>query len=148
MSDSKVVSFSKHQQEKQESIRRDYERVLYKQLLGGYTLIENLGLKAVEIYDISKSGCLFIMDPVDGSYRQGEEIDFRFYFSANAFVPAKLKVVRVEKIEDGYTARWQYGCSFDKSFQAYPALEKFVEFLEAFGKAAREDKGEGKIFSW
>ena len=34
MSDSKVVSFSKHQQEKQEGLRREYERVLYKQLLG------------------------------------------------------------------------------------------------------------------
>lgn len=148
MSDSKVVSFSKHQQEKQEGMRRDYERVLYKQLLGGYTVIEKLGLKAVEIHNISKNGCLFTMDPVDGAYKVGEEIDFRFYFSANTYVPAKLKIVRAEKVDDGYATFWQYGCSFDQGLQSFPVLEKFVEFLEAYGKAAREDKGEQKVWSW
>lgn len=148
MSNTKVVNFSKRQQEKQETIRRDYERVLYKQLLGGYTVIEKLGLKAVEIHDISKSGCMFTMDPVDGTYKTGEEIDFRFYFSSNAFIPAKLKIVRVEKVEDGYSTRWEYGCSFDKSFQAYPALERFVDFLDAFAAAARQDNGDEKVWSW
>lgn len=148
MSESKVVNFSKHQQEKQADIRREYERVLYKQLLGGYTVIEKLGLKAVDLHDISKSGCMFSMDPVDGAYKVGEEIDFRFYFSARTFVPVKLKIVRAEKVDDGYSTRWQYGCSFDQSFQTYPAIEKFVEFLDAFSLAAREDKGEQKIWSW
>lgn len=148
MSDTKVVSFSKRQAEKQEVIRREYERILYKQLLGGYTVIENLGLKAVEIKDISKSGCLFVMDPVDGAYKVGEEIDFRFYFSANTYVPAKLRIVRAEKADDGYGPYWQYGCTFDQSFQSYPVIEKFVEFLETYGKSAREDKGEKKAWSW
>jgi hypothetical protein len=148
MSDSKVVNFSKHQQEKQAIIRRDYERILYKQLLGGYTVIENLGLKAVELHDISKSGCMFAMDPHDGAFNVGEEIDFRFYFSSNAYIPAKLKIARADKVDDGYTTTWHYGCSIDKSYQAYPALEKFVEFLDAFAQAARQDNGKEKTYPW
>ncbi|HVJ65700.1 MAG TPA: PilZ domain-containing protein [Bdellovibrionota bacterium] len=148
MSDSKVVNFAKHQQQKQAVIRREYERILYKQFLGGYTVIENLGLKGVELHDISKSGCLFSMDPHDGAFNVGEDIDFRFYFSTNAYVPAKLKIVRAEKLDEGYGVRWQYGCSFDLANQSYPALEKFVDFLDAFAQAAREDKGDQKNLPW
>jgi len=148
MSDTKVVNFSDKRKAQQDNMKREYERILYKQLLGGYTLIENLGLKGVELNDISKTGCMFTMDPADGSFNEGEEIDFRFYFSSTAYIPAKLKIVRVEKIEDGYSCVWSYGCQIDTSYQAYPALEKFVDFLEAFGKAARKDSGEEKVWSW
>ena len=76
MSGSKVVQFSEIRREKKETLRRDYERVLFNRILGCYTVIEKLGLKSVEMRDISKSGCSFRMPTSEGAFKMDESIDF------------------------------------------------------------------------
>lgn len=146
MPDAKVVQFSEKRKEKQEQLRRDYERVLFKRILGCYTFIDKLGLKSVEIVDISKSGCSFRWPASDGAFNQDEEIDFRFYFSQNTYLPMKLTVKRVLKVEENGTSYWNHGCVFDTDLSTYPVLEKMVDFIQAYSLTAKEDKGEAQIF--
>jgi hypothetical protein len=146
MSDSKVVQFSDKRREKQEQLKRDYERVLFKRILGCYTFIEKLGLKSVEIMDISKSGCSFRWPTTEGCFNADEEIDFRFYFSQATYLPMKLTVKRVTEVTENGVAYWNHGCSFDTALSTYPALEKMVDFIQAYSLTAKEDKGEAQIF--
>lgn len=139
-SGSKVVQFTEARKEKQEFIRREYERILFNRILGAYTVIEKLGLKPVEMRDISKSGCGFRTPYEDGAFTVGEEIDFRFYFSHNTFVPIKLKIKRVAKVTEGSVSFWEYGTSFDTEMSTYPAVEKFVDFVNAYAALAKEDR--------
>jgi hypothetical protein len=146
MSGSKVVQFSEVRREKQESLRREYERVLFNRILGCYTVIEKLGLKSVEMRDISKSGCSFRMPSSDGAFRMDESLDFRFYFSNTTYVPARLTIKRVSKEEDNGMSYWLYGCSFDTELSTYSAIERFVEFINAYSVSAKEDKGDKQIW--
>jgi len=146
MSDGKLVQIADRRREKQEALRRDYERVLFKHMLGCYTVIEKLGLKSVEILDISKSGCSFQMAAEGGTFDVGEEIDFRFYFSNATYLPCRLTVKRVSKTTDNNTLYWQYGCVFDQALSTYKAIEKFVEFVTSYSESAKEDKGESQVW--
>lgn len=139
---SKVVQFTDVRREKQETMRREYERVLFHRILGCYTVIEKVGLRSVDMRDISKSGCSFRMPLEHGAFNAGEDIDFRFYFSNTTYLPAKMTVKRVVKVEDGGQWFWEHGCTFDQTHSTFPALERFVEFINAYASNAKEDKGE------
>ncbi len=146
MSDGKLVQIADARREKQEALRREYERVLFKHMLGCYTVIEKLGLKSVEILDISKSGCSFQMPLEAGSFDIGEVIDFRFYFSNATYLPCKLTVKRANKVSDNFNQYMQYGCVFDQSLSTYKAIDKFVEFVTSYSESAKEDKGESQVW--
>lgn len=146
MSESKVVQFGERRKEKQEQVRRDYERVLFKRILGCYTFIEKLGLKSVDIVDISKSGCSFRWPESEGRFNEGEEIDFRFYFSQNSYLPMRLTVKRVHTVVENGLSFHQHGCSFDQALSTYPAIEKMVEFIDLYSQNAKEDKGEAQVW--
>lgn len=146
MADNKVVQFGEKRKEKQEEVRRNYERILFKRILGCYTFIEKLGLKSVEIVDISKSGCSFKWPESEGAFNVGEEIDFRFYFSQNTYLPMKLTVARVSTMVENGLSFSHHGCTFDTSMSSYPAIEKVVDFIQAYSESAKEDKGEAQIW--
>jgi hypothetical protein len=144
--DPKLVQIAERRKEKQEALRREYERVLFRHVLGCYTLIEQLGLKAVEMLDISKSGCSFRMRSEDGCYNVGEEIDFRFYFSNSTYLPTKIVIKRVHRIEERGIVYYQYGCVFDPALSSVGAIKKFVEFVQAYSENAKEDKGDRQVW--
>lgn len=146
MSEGKVVQFGEAKKAKQDEVRRNYERILFKRILGCYTFIEKLGLKSVDIVDISKSGCSFKWPETEGSFNEGEEIDFRFYFSQNTYLPMTLTVQRVDKVVENGLSFAHHGCSFDTNLSSYPAIEKMVDFIHAYSETAKEDKGEAQIW--
>ena len=145
-SDGKLISFENVRKEKQATLKREYERVLFKNILGCYTMIERLGLKSVEMVDISKSGLSFRMPVEDGAFTQGEELDFRFYFSNKAFLPTRVTVRRVDsEIDQGHRYN-RFGCTFDTALSSQDAVNHFVDFIEAFSKSAKEDKGDQQVW--
>ena len=147
MSDGKLVQIADARREKQERLKRDYERVLFNRVLGSYTYVDKLGLRSVEMVDISKSGCSFRMPIPEGAYAVGEEVDFRFYFSNSTFLPCRLTVRRAtEIVEDNGLRYWLYGCTFDDSLSTYPVIERFVEFINAYAAHAKEDKGDKQVW--
>jgi hypothetical protein len=143
---SKLVQLADARKDKEERLRREYERVLFNRILGSYTYIEKLGLKGVEMVDISKSGCSFRMPASEGAFAVGEEMDFRFYFSQNTYLPCRIQVKRVTPgVENG--VRYNiFGCSFDSALSTFEALERFVDFVDAYAKSAREDKGDARVW--
>jgi hypothetical protein len=145
---SKVVQFSEVRKEKQENLKREYERVLFNRILGAYTVVEKLGLKPVEMRDISRSGCSFRTPFEDGAFTVGEELEFRFYFSNTTFLPIKVTIKRVVPAIEGHSKYYDHGCSFDQEMSTFPAIEKFVEFINAYAGSAKEDKkkSDGKQF--
>lgn len=146
MSQGKLVQLQDARREKQEKLKREYERVLFNRMLGAYTYIEKLGLKSVEVVDISKSGCSFRMPTSDGAFVVGEEMDFRFYFSGNTYLPSRITVRRATEVEENGLRYWQYGCTFDTGISTYAVVEKFVDFINSYAEAAREDKGDKQIW--
>ena len=98
-----------------------------------------------EEIDISKSGMSFRIPVNEGKFELDEEMEFRFYFSSKTYIPIKVTVKRVDKIDDGLKY-YQFGCSFDKSWSTYPAVEKFIEFIDLFTQSAKEDKGEEQVW--
>lgn len=140
----KLVQISELRKEKEENLKREYERVLFEKILGCYTVIEKLGLKQINVKDISKSGLSFSIDGTQGLYKVGEEIDMRFYFSHKTYLPIKMTIRRID--DDPENANnWIYGCSFDTTVTTYNALEKFVEFIQAYSQAAKKDQGDKTI---
>lgn len=146
MSKAKVLEFSKARENKQEQIKRQYERVLFKRILGCYTVIEKLGLKPVELQDISEGGCSFRMAAEDGSFNQDEEIDFRMYFSNDTYLPTRIKIVRVQKVMEGNRHYFQYGCTFDSEFSSTQAVKSLVKFIADYASLAKEDKGDHPVW--
>lgn len=145
-SDGKLISIENVRREKQEQVKREYERVLFRNILGCYTMIERLGLKSVEMVDISKSGLSFRMPVEDGAFTQEEELDFRFYFSQKAYLPTRVCVKRVTPVIDQGRRYNQFGCTFDTALSSQDAINRFVEFIEAFSKSAKEDKGDQQVW--
>ena len=146
MSDSKVVSMSDVRKVKQDNLRREYERVLFNKILGCYAVLERVGLKAIEMYDISKTGCSFKVPTTEAPFELGEEVDLRFYFTNSTFLPCRITVKNVVQLEENGLIFWRMGGTFDREVSTYPAIEKFVDFIDAYGLAAKQDKGETKIW--
>lgn len=146
MSDGKLFQIADARKEKQEHLKREYERVLFRHILGCYTVIEKLGLKSVEMQDISKAGCSFRLPVEDGAFAAGEEFDFRFYFSNKTYIPARITVRRVQEVREGSYRYYQYGCTFDTALSSHEALEKFVDFINAYGVSAKEDHGDKQVW--
>jgi len=144
----KVVQFSEVRKEKQENLKREYERVLFNRILGAYTVVDKLGLKPVEMRDISRSGCSFRTPYEDGAFAVGEEMEFRFYFSNTTFLPIKIKIKRVLPAIEGQMKYYDHGCSFDQEMSTFAAIEKFVEFINAYAASAREDKKKSDKQFW
>lgn len=147
MSDNtKVVQFETARKEKQNFIKREYERVLFQRLLGCYTVVESVGLRSIELMDISKSGCSFKVPAKEFHFAVDEELDMRLYFSNSTFLPCRVQIRRkLDAIENGLPYV-QYGCTFDSSLSTFPALEKFIDFIAAYSESAKEDKGDLKIW--
>lgn len=148
MSDNKakIIEFSQVQKEREEARRRQYERFLFHKVLGCYTVIDKLGLKAIEIIDISKTGCALRWPQLEGSFKVGETIDLRLYFSNTTFLPVRATLKHAKRVEENNLSYYQFGCEFDQETKSYPALEKFVDFVESYSQLAREDSGTPQIW--
>ncbi len=144
----KVISFTKARKEHVEEKRRKYERILFKQILGAYCLIENEGLKAIELVDLSNEGLSFQL-PLNSknltSIKEGKVITLRLYFSEQTYLPVVLKIENKRPcIENGQQFQ-RFGCSISKDTQSFAAYHSFVTFLAQYAEASHQDGGEHKV---
>jgi hypothetical protein len=144
-SEDNLIELKTRRKEKEDSIRREYERFLFNKILGCYTVVQKVGMKAMDLVDISKSGMSFKMGSAQSLFAPNEELDIRFYFSNKNYLDCKVKIVRSIKAIGPAGAEWQYGCEFDKTMKSYDALAKFVDFIESFCANAKEDRGDRPI---
>lgn len=142
-----VLNFSNARAEQIEERRRAYERVLFRNVLGVYTVMEQKGLQAIELVDISEKGMSFHVS-IDSKYKLeiGEILNLRLYFAADSYLPISVKVVRaLDTIVDGTAVR-QYGCEIDTTFKSYGAVFHLFQFIRSCAEHGHIDSEHLKIF--
>jgi hypothetical protein len=149
--DNNVLNFVEKRKESIEKKRRSFERVMFQNILGVYTVIDSGGtVYPVSLVDISYDGCLLQTpwnDKQDTPFEKDKEITLRFYFTKSSFVPAivKIKHTKEHQAEDGRNYM-RYGSVFDKSISSFEALKCFIDFVYKFAEFSTTDHGENKVF--
>lgn len=148
-SDGTVISFTKARNARIEELRRKYERVLFKQVLGAYAVAEGTGLKAIELVDLSLDGLSFQLPAHSknlDAVETGKELVFRLYFTQDSYLPVGVKIMnRRDCIENGQTFV-RFGCAIDTSLQSYETYKTFVTFLGKYAETCHQDAGDLKFF--
>lgn len=150
MSD-KVLDFVTKRKENIEEKRRTFERILFSNFLGAYTVINhNGGIYPVDLVDISHDGCLF---QIPWNFKEDQklpmdlELNMRIYFTKHSYIPAILNIkYGKEHIDKDGNTYMQYGCEFDKSYPSFEALESFIKFLYSFAEHSSIDRGDTKVY--
>ena len=145
-----VIDFVKKRRESIEKKRRSFERVMFQNFLGCYSVIDNNGsLGPIEIVDISETGMLFQVpwDPSNGQkFEKNKDLTIRIYFTKSSYLPAIVKVKYANEYTDETGIhRMRYGCEFDRDNQSFTALSAFIDFIYKFAEYSSEDRGESKV---
>lgn len=145
-----VLDFVGKRKENIEKKRRGFERVLFQNFLGAYTVIDNAGsVYPIELVDISHEGCLFRIPwnmKKDQKLEEGSEINLRMYFTKDSYLPVIVNIkYGSENIENGQTYM-QYGCEFDQSLPTFSAMQDFIKFMYSFAEYSAIDKGDARAF--
>jgi len=149
----KVLDFVSKKQQTNEQKRRSFERLLFSNLLGSYTTINNEDgvIHPVSLVDISYDGLLFEMsqNPANKKmpYKKDNDLTLRMYFTNDSYMPVVAKIMHGKEVvkEDG-TTYWQFGCKFDKETASFPALNSFIEFLYKFSEVSTIDQKTKKVY--
>lgn len=142
-----VVNLSSVRQELIEEKRRTYERVVFRSNFGVYTVLEEGGLHAIEVVDISEGGMQFqTSENSTLKLDTGSVIPVRFYFATDHFISIDVRVVRsFSAIEDGRAVH-RYGCLMDKTMASYAAIFHFVQFITKCAEHGHKDDAHLKVF--
>lgn len=147
----KVLDFLSKRKEKIETKRRNFERILFQNFLGAYTVLDNNGTNyPIEFIDISHQGCLFQV-PYNSSrqkpYKKGEELTLRMYFTQDSYIPVIVSIKRFQEHQDSDGQTYaRYGCEFDQSTTAFNAMRSFIDFLYKFAEHSSVDRGDQRVF--
>lgn len=147
----KLLDFVEKRKENIEQKRRTFERILFKNMLGAYTVIHQDGvLHPVNLVNVSREGCLIQMPwngPQDIKVELESEIVLKIYFTKSDFIPTVVHIKHATEFidKDGLTYM-NYGCEFDRSLPSFQALSAFIDFLYKFAEHSAVDKGEIKAF--
>lgn len=147
----KVLDFANKREQNIEKKRRQFERVVFQNFLGAYSVIDQGGsLFPVSLVDISHDGCLF---QIPWNFKDSEpmtdgtEMTMRMYFTKASFVPVLLTVKNSrEYIADDGQTYLQYGCEFDKTVPSFKAMESFIDFMYNFAEVSTVDRADKKVF--
>ena len=150
MSD-KLLDFVGKRKENIEQKRRSFERILFQNFLGAYTVLDNQGTNyPVSLVDISQDGCLFqvpLPPKAANPFEKDTEVTLRMYFTKQTFIPVVVRIKYGNEVlgTDGnhYMA---YGCEFDKSLPSFAALQSFIDFLYSYSEHSALDRGDSRSY--
>jgi len=147
----KILDFVQKRKEVIEEKRRSFERILFQNLLGVYSVINQDGsIYPVTLVDISREGCLFQVPwniKKDKKFEDKTELTLRMYFTKKSFIPVVVNIKYGHEFidHDGITFM-RYGAEFDKSMPSFEALGSFIEFLYKFAEYSAVDQGDPKTY--
>lgn len=147
----KVLDFIEKRKENVEAKRRNFERILFQNFLGAYSVIDQGGvIFPISLVDVSHDGCLFEVPwnaSRDSKFEEGLEISMRMYFTKASYVPVvvNVKYGREHIGKDGNTYM-QYGCEFDQSLPSFQVMNNFIDFMYSFAEHSAIDRGDQKVF--
>lgn len=150
MSDFKILDFNKKKAETIEQKRRAFNRIVFQNFLGAYSVIDDNGsIYPVTMVDIAGDGCSFQVpwNPKDKKLAQDFEVSMRMYFTDKSYIPVIMNVRHAKEVvgRDGNTYM-QYGCEFDKSVPTFEAMQSFIDFIYKFAEHSAIDKGDTKVY--
>ena len=151
MSEFNVLDFNKKKADIIEQKRRAFNRIVFQNFLGAYSIIdENGSIYPVTLVDIAGDGCSFQVpwNPLkDKKLEQDFEVHMRMYFTNASYVPVIMSVRHAKEVLDQYgILQMQYGCEFDKSVPTFEAMQSFIDFLYKFAEHSAIDKGDTKVY--
>jgi hypothetical protein len=85
----KIVELKPLRDARNEEKRRKFERILFKNMLGCFSVVEGKYLKSVELIDVSKEGLSFQLPHSSKTaldFEINKDFIFRFYFNENSYL--------------------------------------------------------------
>ncbi len=149
--DKKVVDFAEKRKQSIEQKRRTFERVVFQEFLGVYTVIDDQGAGfPIKLLDISREGCQFQVPfslKAKNQFKQDTELTLKLFFTKGSYLPAVVTVRRAQEYVDKNGDAWlRLGGSFDTSLPSFAALSSFINFIYQYAEFSCLDKGESKVF--
>lgn len=151
MSEFKVLDFNKKKADTIEQKRRAFNRIVFQNFLGAYSVIDDNGsIYPVTMVDIAGDGCSFQVPwnpSKDKKLASGFEVNMRMYFTDKSYIPVIMNVRHGKEVlgSDGITYM-QYGCEFDKTVATFEAMQSFIDFIYRFAEHSAIDKGDTKVY--
>lgn len=152
MSDEKkVVDFMEKRNKAIEQKRRSFERVVFQEFLGVFTVIDDDGSSyPVKLVDISKEGCQFQVPfslKAKNKFKEGSEFTLKLFFAKSTYLPAVVTVRHAHEYVDKDGDAWlRLGSAFDTSLPSFKALSSFIDFIYQYAEFSCADKGESKVY--
>ena len=152
MSDNKkVVDFGKKRAEAIEQKRRTFERVVFQEFLGVYTVVDDQGSGfPIKLIDVSADGCQLQLPfslKAKNQFKAGTEVTLKLFFTKGSFLPAVVTVRHASEYVDQQGDAWlRLGGEFDTSLPSFQALSHFISFIYQYAEFSCLDKGESKVY--
>tara|TARA_Y100000590_G_scaffold460075_2_gene618596 strand:- start:626 stop:1084 length:459 start_codon:yes stop_codon:yes gene_type:complete len=143
-----VVDFNEVRTERLDQKRRKTQRILFKQMMGIYSVSEGKDLRSIEILDVSEDGLSFQVpfNAKDPWPADEKEVVLRLYFSQETYLPIHVEIKNSRpSIQEGIRYV-QYGCTVDKHVSSYKTFNQFVGFLKSYSENAHQDTGGVSVF--
>lgn len=149
--DKKVVDFNEKRKQSIEQKRRTFERVVFQEFLGVYTVIDDQGSSyPIKLVDISGEGCQFQVPfslKAKNQFKSGTETTLKFFFTKGSYLPAVVTVRHANEYIDKNGDAWlRLGGEFDTSLPSFKALSTFIDFIYQYAEFSCLDKGESKVY--
>jgi hypothetical protein len=144
--DKKVVDFGKKRQESIEQKRRTFERVVFQEFLGVYSVVDEQGSSfPIKLVDISKEGCQFQLPfslKAKNQFKSGTEVTLKLFFTKGSYLPAVVTVRHATEYIDKDGDAWlRLGGEFDTTLPSFQALSHFIQFIYQYAEYSCLDKG-------
>lgn len=149
-----VINFTKKRNESIEQKRREFERIVFQNFLGVYSVIDHNGEQTIasELVDISEKGCLFQVPCLNDKnlntikiLKSKSTMDLRIYFTAKSFLLIAVTVKYCKEfLDDDGVTYYKFGCEFDKSSSSFEALDSFIKFIYKFAEHSSTDRSDMK----
>lgn len=149
--DKKVFDFNEKRKQSIEKKRRSFERVVFQEFLGVFTVIDSDGSGfPVKLIDISTEGCQFQLPyslKALNQFKAGTEFTLKLYFAKSTYLPAVVTVRHAQEYIDKDGDAWlRLGSAFDTSLPSFTALKSFIDFIYQYAEFSCADKGESKVY--
>jgi hypothetical protein len=149
--DKKVIDFNAKRQKSIEQKRRTFERVMFQEFLGVYSVMDDQGTGyPVKLVDISKEGLQFQLPfsaKAKNQYKAGSEITLKLYFTKGSYLPALVTVRRAAEYIDERGDAWlRLGGEFDTTVPTFKAISTFVDFIIQYSELSSIDKTDSKVY--
>lgn len=140
-----VIDFNTKRNQAIKEKRREFERVLFQQILGVYSTLEDSGgLIPIQLVDISQKGLLIQIPRQENAKHQYEidqEIQIRIYFTQKTFLPIICKI----KYKKNFIAKngrkfIRFGCEIDVNTAGYEAMKSFAKFIYKYAEVSVTDR--------